>query len=236
MPATRLQLLDRAAIRADMDSSGFPTAAQRITTLNEQVRSLWAWMVNANYPAKRTTVSIDATSGGGPYPLTGVADLLRVVAVRDNRFPSTSVQGWVRRANDLERSVVSEGPSLPMFRTVAEVKYDIEVDAVTGPELRLVPPTTIGNFKVECITGHPGLTSDISVWYGPDPSDEVLVLLTAAAWREKEDPAGARHLRAEAADRKSELWQVVQALAAPLRVMDFITAEEEMCSDHHLGL
>lgn len=235
MPATRLQLLDRAAIRADMESSGFPTPAQRITTLNEQVRSLWSWMVNANWPAKRTVVSINATSGGGPYSLTGVTDLLRIAAFRDNRFPSTSVQGWVGRANDLERSLQSDGPSIPMPRTVAEVKYDLEVDPVTGPEVRLIPPTTTGNFRVECITGHPGLNSDIAVWYGPDPSDEVLVLLTAAAWREKEDPTGARHLRAEAMERKSELWQVVQAMATPLHMMDFISAEEEMCSAQRLG-
>lgn len=219
-----------------MDSSGFPTSAQRITTLNEQVRSLWAWMVNANYPAKRTTVSVNATVGGGPYPLTGVTDLLRIAAFRDNRFPGNSVQGWVKRANDLERSLVSDGPSIPMLRAIAEVKYDLEVDPATGPEVRLIPPSTVGNFRVECITGHPGLNSDIAVWYGPDPSDEVLVLLTAAAWREKEDPAASRHLRAEAMERKSELWQVVQAMAAPISVMDFISADEAMCSDHLLGL
>ena len=225
MPATRAQLLDRAAIRADMDSSGFPTTDQRITTLNEQVASLWAWMLNANYPAKRTTVTVNATQGGGPYSLS-LPNLFRIVAVRDNRYPGSSLQGWVKRANDLERAFTNGNSLYPIDQLVSEVKYDLEVDPAVGPSIRLIPSSTAGSFTVECLTEHPGLPNDISVWYGPSPSDEVLVLRTAAAWREKEDPRGAGHLRAQADERLSELWQVISAMATPTSVMDFITWEE----------
>lgn len=225
MPATRAQLLDRAAIRADMDSSGFPTTDQRIVTLNEQVASLWAWMLNANYPAKRTVVSITATQGGGPYSLA-LPNLFRVVAVRDARYPGSSLQGWVKRANDLERSFVNGSAWYPMEQMVSNVCYDLEVDPATGPSIRLIPPSTTGPFTVECLTEHPGLPDDTSVWYGPAPSDEVLVLRTAAAWREKEDPKSAMHLRAQAEDRLGELWQVVQSMATPVQAMDFVSWEE----------
>lgn len=225
MPATRAQLLDRAAIRADMDSSGFPTTDQRIVTLNEQVASLWAWMLNANYPAKRVAISVTATSGGGPYSLA-LPNLFRVVAVRDARYPGSSLQGWVKRANDLERSFVGGEAWYPMEQMVSNVAYDLEIDPMSGPELSFTPATTAGNFVVECLTEHPGLPDDLSVWYGPAPSDEVLVLRTAAAWREKEDPKGAMHLRAQAEERLGELWQVVQSMATPTQPMDFISWEE----------
>lgn len=231
MSATRLQLLERAAIRADMDESGFPTAAQRIVMLNEQVTSLWAWMLNANYPAKRTSVTITATAGGGPYPLS-LPSLMRIVAVRDNRYPGTSVQGWLKRANDLERSLVSNNTAYPYGSQVSDVQYDIEIDPLAGPTLRIIPPSTTGSFIVEALTDHPGLPYDASVWYGPSPSDEILVLRTAAAMKEKEDPKSATHLRSEASDRLSELWQVCQALATPQQAMDFISMEEPCFYGH----
>lgn len=225
MPATRAQLLDRAAIRADMDASNFPLTDQRITVLNEQVTSLWAWMLNTNYPAKRTVVTVNATPGSGPYSL-GLPNLFRVVAVRDARYPGSSLQGWVKRANDLERAYVNGDSLYPIAPPVSEARYDLEIDPIAGPSIRLVPPTTTGTFYVECFTEHPGLPDDDSIWYGPSPSDEVLVLRTAAAWKEKEDPRGAGHLREQANEKMADLWQVVSAMATPTAAMDFISWEE----------
>lgn len=224
--ATRLQLLTRAGIRADMDSSGFPTQVQRELMLDEQAASLWAWMINADFPARRTTVTINATAGGGPYTLAVPGGLLRVVAVRDLRFPSSSVAGWVRRANDLERSVQSNNSAYPFATPMSSANYDLEFDVSLGPVLVMVPPDTTGRFSVECIAGHPGFAADSSSWFGPAPSEEILVLRLAAAMKEKEDPDAARHLNAKADNLLTDLWQVCKSMATPMAINDFITAEE----------
>jgi hypothetical protein len=223
---TRAQLISRAEIRANMDRSGFPTADQKVTILNEQAASLWAEMVNANYPARRTVVPVTAVSGTASYPL-GVSSLLRVVAVRDLRINGgLGTAAWVKRANNLERSRQSVALG---YTTAFTPLYDLEIDPAAGPSLVLIPNTLSGSFSVELFEGYPGLATDASIWYGPAPSDEVLVLRTAAAMREKLDPVAAQHLRVEANNRLSELWQVCQAMAAPIQMVDHVSAEEGWC-------
>lgn len=225
---TRLQLITRAEVRANMDRSGFPTAAQKIELLNEQAGSLWAEMVNQNYPARRTTVDLAAVSGTASYPLGDELDLLRVVAVWDYRLYGGQTQPtWVRRANSLERGV----SALQLGYQPSRVLYDLEVDPLTGPSLLLLPNSVSGAFRVELYEAYPGLSSDSSVWYGPAPSDEVLVLRTAAAMLDKLNPDSARHLRSEASQRAGELWQVCQSMAAPQRVQDHTSEAEGWCYD-----
>lgn len=215
---TRAQLLARAAVRANMDQSGFPTTSQRIDILNEQAGSLWVEMINNNYPAKRTVATINAVSGTSSYSI-GAPGLFRVEAVWDYRstFPVP-----LRRANNLERS-----RSLDTFG--ATPMYDIEVDPLAGPSVVLIPSTLEGVFKVDYFSAYPGLTDDSSFWYGPPPSDEVLVLRTAAAMVEKLDPTAAGNLRSEANARLSELWHVCNSLATPQRMIDRVSYEEGWC-------
>jgi hypothetical protein len=223
----RADIRTLAEVRSDTDSSDFPTLTQKNFIVDDEARKLWAEMVNNNLPTKRVVVNIAAT-GAASYPLS-VPRLLRIVAVRDARHIAGGNRGTVRRANNLDRNKQNFYSARDI--ELSELHYDVEMDPATGWTISLYPPNTAGAFEVECLQGHPGFANDTAEWFAPDPSAACIALASAARFLQKEDQDAGRSILAELGQAKGELWQVVQSLAPPQQMEDYVSLAEGWCLD-----
>lgn len=168
--ATRLDLRTRARLRADQDSSTFPTDTQYNLFLDEGAREVFGQLIGAGWPADFSTTSITA-NGAASYPIGGSDTVFAVRGV----FTTVGEQRYeLRRLNEGARAtLLSQNASAP-----AEY-YDIRISATLGPVIELLPRPVSGTYLVDYIADHPGFAADGTIWRGPNRSDELIVLSAA---------------------------------------------------------
>lgn len=215
----RLQIRQQAELLSDTETHDFPTTAQKDSYVSEEARALYAEAVNIpTFPAKRTVVDITAT-GARSYPLV-VTGLLRVLQVRiaESVGGSSTI---LRRASDAERALTTPVPPSP------GVYWDVEIDPLVGPTLWLYPPPTNGAVAVEVVTGHPGLASDTSELYLPDPCARLVATRAAARFIEKadKDPRMTAYLQGEISRLTSESFIMLGAMGGGTPMPDYVDYE-----------
>lgn len=203
--ATRLEIRTRARIRADQDSSTFPTDTQFNYLIDEACKEVWYELIRAGWPisftqASAVTSSVSFLTLSGAFAVTGTVAFIRGVYL-------------LRGGTYVELQRVNEGDRSGMYTsTGAEPShYDVRIDPTDGIGVQVLPFAAGHTIVVEYIKEHPGLAADGTAWYGPGRSDELIVLKTAMkACRKEGNDQGARFLEGE----YMYLMQCVQDMAS----------------------
>jgi len=174
------------------------------TALNEfldrNARTVWRRMVAAGWKPDKTVVAITA-NGSASY--TVGSDVSTVNSVH---FLSSASNATFR--TPLHRIKPGELPALlassPGARAVA---YDFYGGGNTTLTIELYPTPSSGAYEVRYTKRFAGFSADGDNWFGPDGSDELIILLSAIDAVNKEgDPADmVRMLK----DKLSVLWPEV---------------------------
>ena len=200
--ATRDQIRDRARIRADQDKSQFPTDAQYDLIVDACSRTIFNDLVAAGWPVKRTVETVTLT-GATSYPINfgdPVNSVTHVYLLQGGQAIE------LKRVN--EADVAGSRSSLA---TGVYPEYEVSVDMSAGPVVQFFPSNATGTVKVEYVPEWTGFIGGSSVWYGPSHSDELIVLMAAAAGARKEgETSDARALD----DEYRALWERVIAHAS----------------------
>lgn len=200
--ATRSDLRSLARIRADQDSSTFPTDAQYNTLLDFAGKAVWFDLIRAGWPANFTTVTKTAT-GSNPITLgvSGTIAFIRGVF----RVDGGGVYTELRRLNEGDRA------SLMSTTGTDASHYDVRHDPTNGPVLELLPLPTSGSYVVQYVLEFAGFANDSATWPGPARSDEMVALKAAAMGCRKEgNDQGAAQLDQE----YQYLLECVQGMAS----------------------
>lgn len=191
--ATRLQMRDRARAKADQDGSTFPTDTQYNNWLDEGASAVWRRLVGAGWRPDRTLISITAT-GAASYTLATdvhtILDVTRVIS--GGRIPMRRV-----KPEEIQPLALLTGPGL---------YYELTGGALAAQAIEFYPKPTGGTYEVRYIKRFPGFTADGDNWYGPDGSDQLIVLLAAISGANKED---AREKVASLKDEFQMTWTEV---------------------------
>jgi hypothetical protein len=186
--ATRLQIRTRARIRADQDDSTFPDDTEYNYLIDEAVKDVWYDLIQAGWPINFAAATKTAT-GSNPITL-GISGT--VAFIRGVYYINGSTFDELKRVNEGDRASLMSRTGGPATH------YDVRIDPTNGPVLELLPLPSSGSYRVEYITEHPGLASDVTEWYGPARSDELVVLCTAAkAMRKEGNDQGAQQVTRE---------------------------------------
>lgn len=172
--ALRSALRTRARDKADQDNSTFPTDSQYNSWLDEAAGAVWRRMVGAGWKPDRTTLSIAAT---GATSYTVGTDVHTVIEV--NRIEGTS-------KFPLRRIKPEESQAMAPLTGQAEL-YEFVGGASTAMTIEFFPRPTSGSYEVRYTKRFPGFTGDSDTWYGPDGTDQCIVLLAAIEGASKED-------------------------------------------------
>lgn len=198
--ATRADIRGLARIRADQDSSTFPTDTQYNTIIDFCAKAVWFDLVQAGWPVSFSAVIKSAT---GTNPITlGVGTIAFVRGVY-------RIEG----GTFIELQRLNEGDRASLMSTAGNQAshYNIMYDATNGAVLELLPCPTSGSYRVEYTTEFAGFANDAATWPGPARSDELVALKAAAMGCRKEgNDQGAEQL-----DREyGRLMHDVQAMAS----------------------
>lgn len=203
--ATRLQIRDRARVRADQDGSTFPTDAQYNDIIDSAAKEVWYALIQSGWPisftAKTAALSLSFMPLATGFFVTDTVAFIRgVYAIVGGTYIP------LKRINEGDRASLmsSTGASYPTH-------YDIRIDASAGIGVEFLPYVAGTQVRVEYVAEYPGFVNDASVWPGPARSDELVVLRAAAAGMRKEgNDQGAAQLDREYA----QLLEQVQNMAS----------------------
>lgn len=183
--ATRSDIRTRARIRADQDSSTFPTDTQYNLLIDEAARDVYYDLIQAGWPIRPSSTTLSVT--GSQYTVLGVSDVAFVTNVLYD-------QGGTWR--ELPRIREGDRAAL-MTQTGGEAQAYMVHVSTSGVAIELLPLTT-GSYRVEYILDFTGFAADGTVWHGPVRSDELIVLAAAAKGCRKEgNDQGAAQLSQE---------------------------------------
>jgi hypothetical protein len=197
--ATRLDLRTRARIRADQDSSTFPTDTQYNYLIDEAAKEVWYELVRAGWPLRWQSTTV--TGAGSALTLIGVSGIAFIRGVY-------RLEGGT--FHELSRIPEGERANLLSDSSGIATAYAIAV-ATNGYMVELLPIPRGGSYVVEYVSEFAGFTADNDVWHGPARSDELIVLKAAMkACRKEGNDQGARFLEGE----YQYLLQCVQDLAS----------------------
>lgn len=172
--AIRSQLRTRARDRADQGTA-FPTDTQFNTYIDQATADVWRRLVAAGWKPGRITVSITA-NGSASYNIgTDVHVVTEVARVEGALY--TVLQRVKDESLTELRSIIGS----PAFA------YDLTGGATTAVAIELLPRPSTGSYEVRYIPRFAGFTADSDNWYGPDGSDELIVLGAAIRGLEQED-------------------------------------------------
>lgn len=169
---TRAQLRTSTRVAADQDNSTFPTDVALNDILDRAAKAVWRLMVRAGWKPDRTTQTITAT-GATAYNLSTDISVVHSVAYLGSSGPST-FRSLLRRVKPEELQDL-----LSLSNTGQAVAYDLIGGGTSTMSLELYPVPSSGIYEVRYTKRFLGFASDADNWYGPDGSDEV-VILTAA--------------------------------------------------------
>lgn len=205
MAVTRADIRTRARLRADHDSSKFPTDAQYNLYIDEACKDVFADLITSGWPADFSTTTITYNGSATGQAIGGGADVFSVLGV------------WAQQGNqNLELKRINEGMRGALTSPSATGSYpaeyyDLRVGA-SGPVIYFFPRIA-GTYLVDYIPDHVGLAADGTIWRGPTRSDELVVLMAARKGVLKEGEA-----RLQAAEilkgEYHELLDKVKALAS----------------------
>lgn len=176
--ATRATLRDNARMRADQDSSDFPTDDQYNVYLDKAAARVWRQLVRLGWKPDRGLKAITANSAVAYEIGEDVSTILYV-----HRVDGT-IHYQIQRLKDEERTGL-------MGRTGEATRYEI-VGGATGPlEIELWPTPTSGSYQVRYVKKWVGFDDDQMEWLGPDGSDELIELDAAiqGTMKENGDPS-----------------------------------------------
>lgn len=204
MAKTRAQLRTNARVRADQDSTDFPTDAQYNTFLDSAGQAVWRDLLQAGWPVDFATTTL--TGNGNATLAIGVGAIMGVhgvYLVQGADFLPLMRVNEGQRASLMSQQAVSNG--FPGF-------YEVRVNPTTGAVIEFLPKSTSGqSYRVDYVAEWPGFSGDSDTWYGPAGSDELLELRAAAYGCRKES-------RSEDADELDKEYarqmELVQRLAS----------------------
>jgi hypothetical protein len=184
--ATRSDIRSYARIRADQDSSTFPTDAQYNTLLDFAGRAVWQELVRAGWAVPLTTVDFTATGATSYTPLSAIPVLVHGVY---------RVEG--AQLTELKR--LNEGDRAKLTYTGDAEYYTLTIDAAaSGLAVSLFPQPTSGTYRVQYGAAFNAFSADGTAWPGPPGSDELVGLRAAAmAMRKEGNDQGAAQLDRE---------------------------------------
>lgn len=227
---TRATLRTNARIRADQDSSDFPTDAQYNVYLDDAARETWWDLRVAGWPVNFASLSITASGlNFYPFSLSGQVASIHGVYYIDgsgNVYP-------VSRVNEGKRAVLQSSTMATQYAGF----YDPRIDPVTGPGIELLPRPAQGSYRVDYILEHPGFASDADTWYGPAGSDSLVVLKAAVYGVKKEGEARA----ADAASLMQEYQEMLQKVISratwfdlrnPAQIRDEVSQRSRFAFDY----
>lgn len=179
MASDRANLRSRARIRADQDSSNFPTDAQYNLILDECGKTIFYDLIQAGWPVTPTSQTIVA-NGASAYTLNSGDPLHSITEVYAN------VNGTVYPVPRADEQRMADYRSVTAAGQPFAAAYRPFVDMALGPRIEFLPTPPSGSYQVFYINEWPGFTNDADVWRGPARSDELIVLMAAAKACRKE--------------------------------------------------
>lgn len=217
----RLQIRELAEILSDTDGHEFPIDAHKDQIVSDEAKTLYAQALNIpTFPGKRVVTDI-ATTGAAAYPLV-VLNFHRITNVY---ISSSTVQRQVLcRADETDRERTAQAPWL------ASSTWDVEVDPLVGLSLKLYPPIQAGmTLSVEYLVGHPGLSSDSSELYLPDPCGKLVAVRSAIKFIEKSDRDQRKtaSLQQEAYALASEAFIALGSLGGAVPTSNYMTRDND---------
>lgn len=190
--ATRSQMRDRARVRADQGDA-FPTTTDYNTYVDQAAADVWRRLVGAGWKPDRTTVAITANGATSYNVGTDVHTIIEVNRLEGGQsFP-------MRRARDEDIAALRS-------LTGQASHYDLVGGALAALTIEFFPRPSTGSYEVRYIKRFPGFAADGDNWYGPDGSDELIVLGAAIRGLEQEDGDTSALMR-DFQDRWSEVLE-----------------------------
>lgn len=166
--ATRGSLRLSTRVAANQEGSDFPSEDALNDILDRAASSVYRRLIAAGWNPSRTTISITAT-GATSYVLG--TDVHSVTSVQ-------RLDGSLYRP-PLTRLKPEELPGLQSLGSSFATCYSLTGGVTTPTAIELYPTPTSGSYEVRYTPRFAGFLSDSDPWYGPDGSDE-LIILTAA--------------------------------------------------------
>ncbi len=169
--ATRATIRTRARTRADQTNSTKPTDTEYNLFIDEGCKEVWGDLLMAGWPLDYTEATVTAT-GAATYTIGTGTGIFSIIGVYANSPQFTEL----RRVNQADvarlrtQAVQSNCPSF----------YEVRVSPTAGMVVEFYPRPTSGTFAIQYQIDHPGLAADGTIWYGPERSDELVVLKTAS--------------------------------------------------------
>lgn len=175
--ALRSELRSRARIRADQDSSDFPSDAQYNGYIDEATREVFADLVMSGWPIDYSTTTI-VTNGTTRTYAFGSTDTVFSASMVYTLFGNQFTE--LRRVNPGHVAALRSTGATGGFSRFYEVRVS------TAGALVEFFPRVAGTYFVDYIADFPGFASDATAWMGPPRSDELIVLRAAAKGCRKE--------------------------------------------------
>jgi hypothetical protein len=200
---TRLQLRTSTRVAADQDISTYPTDVAVNDIIDRHARAVWRRMIAVGWKPTRTTVSITA-NGATSYPLGTDVSTVNSVQYLGTPGSNTFRQVLNRVKPEDLADLLSSPPGTPA------VAYDLIGGGTSTMTIELYPVPSAGSYEVRYTPRFPGFAADADPWFGPDGSEELIILASAIECANKEgDPSD---LVAALQRRLTERWaDVIEA-------------------------
>lgn len=196
--ADRSNIRTRARTRADQTNSTKPSDTEYNLFIDEACKKTWGELIQGGWPVDTTDQTITAT-GAATYAIGSGVNIFGVNGVF---YVSGGTYTELRRVNQADVAALrSQGAA----NNVASF-YEVRISPTTGMVIELYPRVSGGSYLVKYTPDHAGLVNDAAIWYGPNRSDELVVL-----------DAAAKGLRNEGMDRDG--WVLEQERAKLLELV-----------------
>lgn len=170
--AARLEIRTRARIRADQTNSTKPDDVSYNYWIDEACKEVWGDLLQAGWPVDYSSTTITAT-GAATYAIGAGTNIFSVNGVFYFNGGQTYELKRVNQANVAALRAQAAMSNLASY-------YEVRVSPTAGLVVELYPRVTSGTYTVQFTADHPGLASDVAIWYGPNRSDELVTLRVAA--------------------------------------------------------
>lgn len=181
---TRGQIYTSTRVAADQDTSTYPTQTAVNDIIDRAARTVWRRMIAEGWKPLRTTVTITA-NGVTSYPIGTDVSVVHTVHFLGN--PGTQFYRV-----PLKRAKPEQLPDLLAFPAgMPACAYDLIGGGTSTMTIELYPVPNSGTYEVRYTPKFAGFASDSDTWFGPDGSEELIILTSAIECVNKEgDPAG----------------------------------------------
>jgi hypothetical protein len=194
---TRAQLRQSARVAADQDNSDFPDDQAYNDFIDRAAARVWRRLLAAGWKPSRTLVTITAT-GASSYVLgTDVYTVESVYWAQGTNYRCPLAR---LKPEDMGSALSLTGPAFA---------YEITGGVTTPTAISLYPNAASGTYEVRYIPRFAGFLTDADPWYGPDGSDELIILTAAMDGAAKED-ADLTSLNKRLMDRWAEVLDGAQ--------------------------